>query len=126
MRELGTIIGRLLITLALIVQIVAPVGSSVAMVTAATDPLADVVLCITDHAQPGDRSDGDPLASHHRDACALCQLVNGGGFAPPPLSPIVAIDPEIGPATFWSVHVEPIAVARLLDQIRGRAPPAFS
>lgn len=126
MRNFATIIGRLLITLALIVQVVAPVGSSVAMVTAATDPFVDIVVCGEDLAILDRQSSHAPLLAHRGDACALCQLVAGDGFAPPPTTPTVADSRETTLAADWAQRIEPVVATRLLDHIRGRAPPAFS
>ncbi|MDK9695688.1 MAG: DUF2946 family protein [Siculibacillus sp.] len=119
------IVARLLFALALIVQIVAPVRSSVAMVSAAVDPFAVAFVCGLDHGDPDDAT-GDPPGSHSGDACALCQLVQSGGFAPPPPPPSFAPASTLVRAADWSVRVEPVANARLLDRIRGRAPPVFS
>lgn len=126
MTKSATVIGRLLITLALIVQIVAPVASSVAMVTAATDPFVGIVVCGEDLAVLDRQNGHAPLLAHRGDACALCQLVAGDGFALPPPAPIVADAPDAILATDWARRVEPVVAARLLDHIRGRAPPAFS
>lgn len=126
MRKPGTIIARLFFALALIVQIVAPVRSSVAMVTAATDPLIGIVVCGEDLAILDRQNGSDPLLAHRGDACSLCQLVAGDGFAPPPPTPVAADPVVVTRAIAWRLDVEPIAVARLLDHIRGRAPPVFS
>ncbi len=127
MRNWGTAIGRLLIALALIVQIVAPVASSLAMVTAATDPLVDIVVCGEDLAVLDRQGKIDPALLHHGDACALCQLVTGGGFAAPPAAASLAAPPAfVARAADWVRRVEPIVATRLLDHIRGRAPPTFS
>lgn len=126
LRAPRTIVARLFFALALIVQIIAPVASSVAMVTAATDPLIGIVVCGEDLAIL-DRQSGDaPLLAHHGDACALCQLVAGDGFAPPPVAPARADTRETTRAADWGRRVEPVVATRLLDHIRGRAPPIFS
>lgn len=83
MTEARTIVARVLIALALIVQIVAPARASVSMVAAVTDPLAAGWICGHD----GPPTDGVPTA----DACRLCDLVcHGGGFAATPPTPTVA------------------------------------
>jgi hypothetical protein len=126
-QTLRTTIARFLIALALIVQIIAPVGSSVAMVIAATDPLVDIIVCAHDFAVVDRQGKSDPAAAHHGDACGLCQLVAGGGFAPPPEAPIVILASAVAvDEADWARRVEPVAAARLLDHIRGRAPPRFS
>lgn len=126
MARARTAIGRLLIALALIVQIWAPVGSSVAMVTAATDPLAGALVCAEHVGGLTDDRGGDPADAHFGEACALCQLVAGGGFAPPVEPPQLAVPAQYARPAAWTGRIQPVAVARLLDHIRGRAPPALS
>lgn len=126
MRGFGGSIGRFLFTLALIVQIVAPVRASVAMVTVATDPLIEIVVCGADQQVLDRRSGHDPIAANRGAACALCQIVAASGFAPPPPAPIVTIEIAIHPASTWVARVEPIVASRHLDRIRARAPPIIS
>lgn len=123
---IGSTIARVLIALALIVQIWAPVGSSVAMIRAAVDPLLDSVVCVHDQDGSDSRNRTDPLLQHHGDPCGLCQLVAGAGFAPPPEAPALNIPDGRPRLTDWAIRVEFVAAARLLDQIRGRAPPTLS
>jgi len=116
----------MLIALALIVQIWAPVGAAVAMIAAATDPLVDIIVCTGDQEIVDRQNRPDSLAQHHGDACGLCRLVAGAGFAPPPEAPVLRdLDFETRAAD-WAIRVEVVASARLLDRIRGRAPPVFS
>lgn len=126
MRGWGGAIGRLSIALALIVQIVAPVRASVAMATVATDPLVDIVICGQDLQVLDRRTGHDPAAARRAIACALCHLVTGDGFAPPPSPPLLPTAVESRPVAAWIARVAPVAVARLLDHIRGRAPPVVS
>ncbi len=126
MKSLRDTMARILIALALIVQIFAPVGSSAAMLRAAFDPLAGAVVCAQDEDGSGLHDGTDPSALHHGDACGLCQITAAGGLAPPP---DVAV--SFGPTTTarvadWRVTVEAVVAPRLLDHIRGRAPPALS
>ncbi len=126
MSAVGSTIARILIALALIVQIWAPVGSSVAMVTATTDPFVDIIVCAQDQAALDRQDRPDPLLRHHGDACQLCQFVAGAGFAPPPETPTLQTVDLAQEVADWAIRVEiPVAV-RLLDHIRGRAPPLFS
>ncbi|MDK9697730.1 MAG: DUF2946 family protein [Siculibacillus sp.] len=126
LRGWGSFVGRLLISLALVVQIVAPVRASVAMATIATDPLVDIVICGHD-LQILDRQAGhDPIAADKGLACGLCQLVVEGAFAPPPPPPLLAPTTPVHIAAIWPVPAEPTLPSGRLDHIRGRAPPAFS
>lgn len=119
-------IGRLLVALALIVQIWAPVGSSAAMIQAAFDPLVGIIVCSHDQEIVDRQTSPDPLLAHHGDACGLCQLVAAGGYAPPPSSAQVVLPTERARRAEWLLAEESVAVTRQLDHIRGRAPPHFS
>jgi len=120
------IIGRLLVALALIVQIWAPVGSSVAMIQQAFDPLVGIIVCAHDQEIVDRQTSPDPLLAHHGDACGLCQLVAAGGYAPPPAVVQAVVPAERARRIEWRFTDEPVALARQLDHIRGRAPPSFS
>jgi hypothetical protein len=119
-------LGRLLVTLALIVQIVAPVRASVAMVTIAADPLVEIVICGADQDAVDRRAGHDPIAAKRGITCGLCHLASDGGFAPLPTPPAVVVRDEAVALAVWGVRVEAVVTARLLDHIRGRAPPIFS
>ena len=118
MRRMRTIVARLLVALALIVQIAAPTVANVSMVVAATDPLATAWICGHDGTGP---DDGSPAEA----ACRLCDLVcHGNGFAATPPAPTLAV-----PATRVVDLVRPLAaapldVARFVAPFSARAPPA--
>lgn len=116
-------IGRVLIVLALIVQIFAPVASSASMVRAAFDPLAEATLCVHDAESAAGDDGSAPHLDRHRLVCDFCQLASAGGYAPPP-PPIQPASPVAAAvASDWRLTVEAVVGPRLLDQIRGRAPP---
>lgn len=119
-------IGRLLVVLALIVQIVAPVGSTAAMMRVTFDPLVDIVVCSHDQDVVDRRDGAGETARHHGDACGLCQLVAPGGHAPPVQTVTFALPVAEVRHAQWRMAIETVVVPRLLDHIRGRAPPTLS
>ena len=119
-------IGRLLIALAMIVQIFAPVGSSAAMMRMTFDPLVDIIVCAQDQVTLDRRTTVDPVVVRQGDACGLCQLVAAGGIAPPPAIALPPMPTPAGRIVQWRLDVEAVVAPRLLDHIRGRAPPALS
>lgn len=116
-------IGRVLIALALIVQIFAPVGSNAAVLRMAFDPLVDIIVCAEDQTTLDRREGSDKILAHRGDACGLCQLVAAGGYAPPPMPVVVQLPASVASLAEWKVAVEVVVTSRLLDHIRGRAPP---
>lgn len=118
-------IARLLWVLALIVQIIAPVHAAVAMATVVTDPLAGMVIC-SGNGATADRTHPDSAPDHRVEACFMCRLVNGDGFALPPTLPAMAVLVATMRGEAWATGEAPAIRSRLLEQIRGRAPPSFS
>lgn len=117
---------RILVALALIVQIFAPVGANAAMMRMTFDPAAGFQICTHDEDGADLSGGADQGLARHGEACGLCQLVAAGGHAPPVF---VQIPVDVPPATAivaWRIVVEAVVAARHLDQIRGRAPPALS
>lgn len=123
-----TIVARLLIAFALIVQVWAPIGSSRMALATLLDPLAEVVLC---HVEPAASLDASELgpdrggAPHGFTHCDLCRLVaDGGGVAP--AAPVVVglVDDAAARLDAPPLRLEAPRDARLLARIRGRAPPA--
>lgn len=126
MRRLRTTFETLLIVLALIVQILAPVGSGAASVRLAFDPLVDIIVCAQDQDTVDRRDATNPVALHHGDACGLCRLAAPGGFAPPVEIALAPPPVETARPAAWRIAVEAVALPRLLDRIRARAPPSLS
>lgn len=116
-------IGRILIALALIVQIVAPVASNAAVLRMAFDPLVDIIVCEQDQTALDRREGSDKILSHRGDACGLCQLATAGGYAPPPTPTPLVLPAAVATRAEWHARVEAVVGPRLLDHIRGRAPP---
>lgn len=121
----GIDIGRVLIALALIVQIFAPVASNTSMIRAAADPLAGAILC---HLEVDSTADdgSSPLPDRRHFACDFCQLATAGGYAPPPAPIVLVLPAATASHAEWRVSVEAVVGPRLLDHIRGRAPPILA
>ncbi|KPL53534.1 DUF2946 family protein [Prosthecomicrobium hirschii] len=118
-------IARLLCVLALIVQIIAPTHAVAAMASAAADPLAGAIICAA-ASDPSDRTHPASAPDHRSEACLFCRLVNGDGFAPPPSIVAFVVPIATMRGAIWAKRDTPTIVSRLLEQIRGRAPPALS
>ena len=126
MRRLRNAFEILLVVLALIVQILAPVGSSAASIRLAFDPLVDIIVCAQDQDAFDRREGSDKILARHGDACGLCRLAAPGGYAPPPVPIVVALPTFAIAREQWRVAVEAVVGPRLLDHIRGRAPPSLA
>ena len=115
--EARNFVARLLVALALIVQIAAPVVANTSMVTAAADPLAGAWICGHDGTTPDDGSPG-------ADACRLCDLVcHGNGFAATPPAPTVAAPTIRVVDVVRPVVAVDVAPAPLPSAFLARGPP---
>ena len=116
MRDARTIVARLLVALALIVQIVAPVRASVSMVAAANDPLGAGWIC--GHDLPSSDVPGTA------DACRLCDLVcHGAGFAATPPAPQIESPIEVVVAVAAPTCADTVAAERAVRPAFARGPP---
>ena len=121
---IGSIVARLLIALALTVQVWAPVGSSRMVVAQVFDPLADVELCHFDPDAAAAPGDTGPL-THGWSHCDLCQLAASGGYTPVEPAVVGLVEAPVSYVVAWTIRVETVVDARFLARIRGRAPPAL-
>lgn len=116
MRDARTIVARILVALALIVQIVAPGRASVSMVRALVDPLAGVTLCGHEPSSPDQPGDVD--------VCLLCDLVcHGAGFAATPPAPEIVVPAEIVVAIAAPDFADDVGGERAVRPSFPRGPP---
>ena len=111
---------------ALIVQIFAPVGSHAAVMRMAFDPLVDIIVCAQVQITLDRRAGSDQTLAHRGDACGLCRLTADGGYAPPPVPIAISLPAAVVRHADWRAQVETVVRPRLLDHIRGRAPPILA
>ena len=113
-----------IVMLALLVQLLAPIGAFRAVAQAASDPLYMAVICSgmsSDHADTGSQQ---PAAQH--DCCTFCAGLQGGS-APidPPPQAFVTLQREYQKVT-WLAAVDPATLVQLGSHAQARAPPALS
>ena len=117
-------LGRLLpiIVLALLVQIIAPVGACWAAAIAASDPLHSAAICsAVEDAAPSDSGN----VHHHRDgSCSAC-VHHAGAPVDVPVAATIAPQRQAYRVA-WRAY-EPCAIAaREASHAQARAPPAIS
>lgn len=108
--------------LALMVQILAPVGACLARSIAATDPLANAVLCqgvVGNH-------DSDQQPNHHmRDgSCSICAAAHAA--APPVPAVVEAGIIRHADVVVWRAYAPRARVAKLASHAQARGPPFLS
>ena len=114
-----------IVLIAVLVQIVAPIGATWAATIAAADPLHAVPIChgaavaIPDQPTPS----GQPSA--HEGCCSVCSVVHSGApIDAPQAVPTTPFRPAISIA--WPDTTPDLVGFRPSSHARARAPPALS
>jgi len=108
-----------IVLIALMVQILAPIGAAWAAAAAASDPLAGVEIC---HSQPDSSSPGDPHGARDHEACALCCAAAPPTLDTPGVTTVAA--PLRGEtAVVWSARIARSSIVRWVSNTQARAPP---
>jgi hypothetical protein len=110
-----------ILLIALMVQIIAPIGAAWAAAIAASDPLRSVEIC---HGDPtGSSSQDNDGGQHVHEACLLCCAVHAGASldAPQPVS----VDAPYRQAhvVIWRAHALTLFASRAGSNAQARAPP---
>jgi hypothetical protein len=111
--------------IALMVQILAPIGASVAVAIAASDPLAAAEIC-QDHASsvpaPGDQGN-----QTHDASCVICCVFSGSAApanTPDTFGLVVPYRDDQG--VVWHARTPRVAGSFAGSNTRARAPPSIS
>lgn len=109
--------------IALVVQILAPIGASWAAAVTASDPLRAVEICRGSSAGSPAPEHESPGRSAH-ESCGLCCVVQpGSGFTPPQPVLIGAPVPQ-ATAVIWDADRLILVPTREGAHAQARAPPA--
>ncbi|MGJ4893283.1 DUF2946 family protein [Bradyrhizobium sp. HKCCYLS3077] len=110
-----------IVLIALMVQILAPIGFAWATAANASDPLRGVEIC---HSRAGSQpADNEPSGKLGHSACALCCTVQPVVFEGP--APIRADLPQReARVVVWRSMAADIRAALASSSARARAPPA--
>jgi hypothetical protein len=109
--------------IALMVQILAPIGASWAVASAVSDPLAAAEICLS-HPSSGDEG-GQQQA--HDAGCLICCAFNTGAAAFSTPEPGVWDVPyRLVSSIVWRHHAPQLADSRIGSNANARAPPAIS
>ncbi|BAM89426.1 hypothetical protein S58_34330 [Bradyrhizobium oligotrophicum S58] len=106
--------------IALMVQILAPIGAAWASAIAASDPLHGPEIC---HSQPGSQPADDESRSKPGEFCALCCAAPAAALGGPELS-AVAVPQREACGVVWRANTPDALVKRAFSNAQARAPPA--
>ncbi|GLH75879.1 hypothetical protein SSBR45G_07870 [Bradyrhizobium sp. SSBR45G] len=110
-----------IVLIALMVQILAPIGAARAAAFAASDPLRGLEIC---HSQPGSQpADDESRAKPGGDSCALCCAVQAVALDAPALVAADVPHRDVRDVV-WRASSSDIVAARAFSSAQARAPPA--
>jgi hypothetical protein len=117
-----------IVVIALMVQILAPIGACWAASIAASDPLAAANICRDSVGATGQADNSaDRPGSHHTHDCGCC--LSCGSHAPALIDPpqaAIATPVRHAMRVFWHPTVEASDRSRASPHAQARAPPRFS
>jgi hypothetical protein len=111
--------------IALMVQILAPIGATVTFALAVSDPLAAAEICLTDLTSNGSDQGGQHRG--HDANCVLCCGLNANtipGSTPEPTS--LATPYRFASDIVWHYNDAQLADSRTGSNAKARAPPSIS
>jgi hypothetical protein len=114
-----------IVLIALMVQILAPIGACWAAAIAASDPLA-AEICHTDLGQGSGNGDQGGQHRAHDGACAICCAVQASPALDTPQATAVAAPHRESALVVWHQQAEHLAPSRLGSNAQARAPPILS
>ncbi|XUM20843.1 DUF2946 family protein [Bradyrhizobium oligotrophicum S58] len=110
-----------IVLIALVVQILAPIGAAWAAASAAADPLHGLEIC---HGQPGSQSvDDESPAKPALHDCSLCCLAQPVTLDGPELS-ATAVPRRDSGEVVWRAGVPTGRITKAFSNAQARAPPA--
>lgn len=109
------------VLLALLVQVLAPIGAALAAALDAADPLLAAQICHSDGAGSGQGPDEGP-GSYHA-ACDICCLVNAGAALDAPKVIVVATPYQPAVLVVWRGRAAEPARSFVGSNAQARAPP---
>jgi hypothetical protein len=110
--------------IALMVQILAPIGASFAFASAVSDPLAAAEICLSHSPAQGD--EGGQQQTHDA-SCLICCSLSAGSAALATPEPTVWMAPDRSTSDIvWRDHAPQLADSRVGSNAQARAPPFSS
>jgi hypothetical protein len=112
-----------IVLIALMVQILAPIGACWAAAIAASDPLALVEICHDSAAASGQQGDQGGQHRTHDGACAICCVLHAGASADTPKVPMLATPCRQTVRVVWRDQALDLPASRTGSNTQARAPP---
>jgi Protein of unknown function (DUF2946) len=115
-----------IVLIALIVQILAPIGACWAAAFAISDPLQAIEICHSDPASASGPADQSGQHRAHDGACAMCCAVQGNATFDTPQAVAVVTPYRDVARVVWHDHAPDFSRLNAGSNARARAPPGIS
>jgi Protein of unknown function (DUF2946) len=112
-----------IVLIALMVQVLAPIGACWAAAIAASDPLGLAAICHDSAAASGQQGDQGGEHRSHDGACAICCVLHAGASADTPRLPTLAAPSRQAERMVWRDEALGLSVFRTGSNTQARAPP---
>jgi hypothetical protein len=112
-----------IVLIALMVQILAPIGACWAAAIAASDPLPAAEICHTDLGQGPGNSDQGRQHRAHDGACSVCCAAQASAGLNAPQAGMVAAPYRAIALVVWRDHAPGLFGTRMGSNAQARAPP---
>jgi hypothetical protein len=109
-----------IVLIALVVQILAPIGATWAAAIAASDPLSAAPIC--HGGEGGLPAHGDPNGRAHDGACSVCCAAQAGSLDTPKAEP-VSVPSRVAIRVIWRDVAPDLLPVRPGSHAQARAPP---
>jgi DUF2946 family protein len=113
-----------IILIALVVQILAPIGVTFAVAIAASDPLSSAPIC--HGGEGGLPTHDDPNGRAHDGVCSVCCVVQAGASLDTPKGVTVAVPTRVAARVVWRDAAPDLLPARAGSHAQARGPPKAS
>ena len=113
-----------IVLIALMVQILAPIGACWAAAIAASDPL-QAEICHTDFGQGSSGGQGGQHRAHD-GACAICCAAQASATLDTPQAAAVVAPNRYSLAVIWHGYAPALSATDIRFHAQARAPPSFS
>ena len=112
-----------IILIALVVQILAPIGVTWAAAIAAGDPLSAAPICHGGQDGLPSHSDQSGGGRAHDGACSVCCIAQAGASLDAPKTAAVAVPCRVAARVIWRDEAPDFSPARAGSNAQARAPP---
>jgi hypothetical protein len=112
-----------IVLIALMVQVLAPIGACWAAAIAASDPFGLAAICHDSGAGSGQQGDQGGEHPAHDGACAICCVLHASASADTPRLPTLAAPYRQAERVVWRDEALDLSVFRTGSNSQARAPP---